>query len=523
MAIHFTHSSQFVWCNSVVSETDTPLLRQTNLAFSLLFCAIHGISTKRVERLASNIAYNEATTAPPDLRGKHHNRPNAISDEIIQTIDTHIKSFPRRSSHYSRSKNIKKYYLSPELSVKRMHELYLERYEPEVYAKWHTTEEKLKPKVSYDFYFRYLKANFNISFGHPRSDTCQVCDKIDTQLKGKRSLPDDEIKKIETEQKIHHSKAKAFFDDLKEKAEEAQNNQEIETLCFDHQQNAPLPKVPAGDAFYLRQLWMFNFCVHSSKHNKSYFYMYDEVTAKKTPNETISFLDHYFDHIIDKEVKTVYLFSDNCGAQNKNHALIDYLYTLIKKGRFEKIVHRYPEPGHSFLPCDRSFGVVEKHIRKIERIFLPSEYVKHYKNSSLKHFVTIPVDQNMIYNFSEALSPYFKKIIINREKEKFQISKYKVLEYSREHENEIWCSKSSGLLSFSKFNIQKSLSETPEITKNKLYNQALPLKKSKYDNVMLLARKYVPLADIDFYNRLLSDEVTAQETDFTDDDANESE
>lgn len=24
------------------------------------------------------------------------------------------------------------------------------------------------------------------------------------------------------------------------------------------------------------------------------------------------------------------------------------------------IIHRYPEPGHSFLPCDLAFGIIEK-------------------------------------------------------------------------------------------------------------------------------------------------------------------
>lgn len=107
--------------------------------------------------------------------------------------------------------------------------------------------------------------------------------------------------------------------------------------------------------------------------------MYDEVTGKKTPNETISFLDRYFENFMDRSVKILYVFSDNCGAQNKNNALVQYLYTLIRKGRVDKIIHRFPEPGHSFMPCDRCFGVVEKHVRKIERIFLPSEYMKYYK------------------------------------------------------------------------------------------------------------------------------------------------
>lgn len=471
------------------------------------FCAIHGISTKRVERLSSNIRVNNATTAPRDLRGKHNNRPNSIASEITEQIDNHIKSFPRRTSHYSRHRNLKKYYLSPELNVKRMHELYLELYEPDVYKYWYTEERKKhKPKVTYDFYYRYFKANFNISFGHPRSDTCQVCDRIENQLKDKDRLSEEEITKLETEKNLHQSKAQVFFDDLKEKTKIAQENPHIETLCFDHEQNAPLPKVPAGDAFYLRQLWMYNFCIHSSKHGKAHFYMYDEVTGKKTPNETVSFLDHYFENIIDKEVKILYLFSDNCGAQNKNSTLVQYLYTLVRKGRFEKIIHRFPEPGHSFLPCDRCFGVVEKHVRKIDRIFLPSEYIKYYKNSSPKNFVVIPVTQDMIFNFVGTLGTYFKKSIQNKEKEKFKISRYKVFEYSSDHDTKIKCSVASNFTVFSDFIIQKNPNQCPDIEKKIFYDRPLALKKAKYDNVMQLAENYVPKADIAYYTSLVSDQ-----------------
>jgi len=35
----------------------------------------------------------------------------------------------------------------------------------------------------------------------------------------------------------------------------------------------------------------------------------------------------------------------------------------------KKIIHRYPEPGHSFLPCDRNFGQIEKQRRRQERVF----------------------------------------------------------------------------------------------------------------------------------------------------------
>lgn len=44
---------------------------------------------------------------------------------------------------------------------------------------------------------------------------------------------------------------------------------------------------------------------------------------------------------ISESVKTPYIFSVNCSAQDKNYGLIQCLYTLVKGyNRFDKIIHR---------------------------------------------------------------------------------------------------------------------------------------------------------------------------------------
>lgn len=128
----------------------------------------------------------------------------------------------------------------------------------------------------------------------------------------------------------------------------------------------------------------------------------------------------------------------------------------------------------------------------------------------------------MIFNFVETLGTFFKKTIHNKEKDKFKISQYKVFQYSNEHKTEIKCSLTSNFVLFSKFIIQKRPNECPNIDKNRLYTHPLPLKKIKYDNVMHLAEKYVPIADFQYYSSLVFDQDVSQisadqETDVTDD------
>jgi len=90
--------------------------------------------------------------------------------------------------------------------------------------------------------------------------------------------------------------------------------------------------------------------------------MYDELIAKKGQNEVISFIHYYLENLLQQGVKTLYLFSDNCSSQNKNNAIIQYLYSVIRYKAFglETITQGYPEPGHSFLPRDRCFGFIEQ-------------------------------------------------------------------------------------------------------------------------------------------------------------------
>ncbi|KAG8333754.1 hypothetical protein J6590_103945, partial [Homalodisca vitripennis] len=50
----------------------------------------------------------------------------------------------------------------------------------------------------------------------------------------------------------------------------------------------------------------------------------------------------------------------------------------------------FPVPGHSFLPCDRDFGIISKALRRHDRLFTPEE-VKEVieKSSSIPAFTMI--------------------------------------------------------------------------------------------------------------------------------------
>ena len=143
------------------------------------FGHLHGISVSRVNSLLERSS--DSLVAPTDKRGKHKNRPNRVSSAIVSQIDQHIQSFPAKTSHYSRTENISKKYLSEDLSIAKMHRLYLELHEPTVTGELHLGG-KPTPVVKYEFYRNRFNTHHNLSFGRPRSDTCPTCDEFSIKI-----------------------------------------------------------------------------------------------------------------------------------------------------------------------------------------------------------------------------------------------------------------------------------------------------------------------------------------------------
>ena len=480
----------------------------------MAICLLHGIGKKRLERIASHLATNVTPVA--DKRGRHSCRPNAIPENLRMQVHEHISSFPKQVSHYTR-KDSCKHYLSSSLNIAIMYDLYLKKFEPDMYN-LKLKDLLYKPKITYDFYGRYFRENFNISFGTARKDTCKKCDILDKKICSADSP--EEKTNFEQQKKMHLQKAEWFYKELKEKSKEAEENDQLDVLCFDFQQNMPLPKVPSGDAFYLRQLWVHNFCIHSAKNKTGHFFMYDESIAKKGANDVLSFLKHYFDNILSPNIKSLFLFSDNCSSQNKNHTLVKFFVSLCQTERFDTIIHRYPEPGHSFLPCDRCFGIIEKKKKKFDRVFLPEEYMNIVKSAS-KNFHVVPVTQLMMFNYSDYLKEFFHPVPKADLKEKFTITSYRIIQYKK-NGNGVDCSAFASSPFLTHFSMLKT-GVQPNLDRVALsYNGKLPIKHLKYQNVMLLAGEYVGRNDMHFYQSLKSDKHTSEPDECIDSDVTES-
>ena len=186
-----------------------------------------------------------------DGRGRHHNQPHTISEEVKVKIRNHIQSFPRRQSHYSQSSNRHREYLPEGLSIAEMHRLYLTKHKPEAGD---------KPVVKEWLYRKIFNEQFNLGFGYPRSNTCQTCDGLRIAIEA--ASDQTTRQELNLELADHQLKASLGYQHLREDTQLAHSDSNVHVITFDLQQNLPVPTLTHSAMFYLRQLWVYNFGIH---------------------------------------------------------------------------------------------------------------------------------------------------------------------------------------------------------------------------------------------------------------------
>ena len=289
------------------------------------FCDLHVVSKRRVEILLKKLCAGLLAT---DERGKHSNRPHAIQNVVKERIREHIKSFPKRTSHYSRNDNRKRAYLSENLSISRMYRLYLDKYEPEVKGS----------KVKEWLYRKIFNQEFNLSFGYPRSDTCEMCDEMHIAIKAAKS--DLEREPLQSNLAARQEKASQGYQSLRSDSEYAKGNDDCILLTFDLMQNLPVPTLTHSSMFYQRQLWEYNFGIHDCVSGRATMCTWDESTAARGADEICSCLYQYISRL-PSEVTRLICFSDSCFGQNKNFLMICFWNWLILQGHLKRVDHKY--------------------------------------------------------------------------------------------------------------------------------------------------------------------------------------
>lgn len=277
-------------------------------------------------------------------------------------------------------------------------------------------------------------------------------------------------------------------------------------LTFDLQKTLPTPVLKTGIAYYKRQMWTYNLCVHDETNQQSFMYMWAENEASRGTQEVASCLFHHIKHNIPDSVTHLTLYSDGCGGQNRNIKMSLMLTDLLQKSAALKIIdQKFFISGHSFNSCDRAFALIEKAKKYYSDIFVPNDWVdmvKECKRSKPKFkvfrmqkdsfFSSRSLEQNITNRkkyTDGSKAQWLKTVWIRIEKEKPLILNMKFNYYGTDfYELDLWPRK-KGRHSYQLRNLDVLYPNGKELTEEKLQH-------------LIELSQYIPPIHHNFYNGL---------------------
>lgn len=290
---------------------------------------------------------------PTDKRGLHENRPHAISQERKDFVKQTINRFSRYTSHYSRRSNPNKSYITSVHSISEMYKVYVTK----------CTNDNIEPVREHTFR-DIFNTEYNIGFKLPSTDTCKVCDEAQ-QMNPKPAAYE-----------VHLRKAEAAYGSLRrDKARCKNTDSDTLVITMNLQQALPTPHLSTECVFYQRQLRTYNFGIHICNSDNAIMCVWPESVASRGSDEIASCLLKAVPLIEEGAGKRkLIVYSDSCVGQNKNFTITGLWMYTIDCGWFEEIEHTFLVPGHTFLPCDADFGIIEKVKRKTQVVYVPGQW-----------------------------------------------------------------------------------------------------------------------------------------------------
>lgn len=415
---------------------------------------------------------------------------NVTPTQTFEKLKEHISSFPAYQSHYTRerhSENTK--FLNQSLNIRLMYNLYKEKY---------------KDNPVTEAIYRYIFNNeFNLRFHHPNKDTCTKCDIF--KMKIATAVPQEKNGLME-EHNEHLSKAEKARSSLKEDTELSKNvHNSVYCLTFDLEKALPVPTLTCSIAYYKRFMYVYNFGIHECSSDVGYMHLWDETIASRGSQEVASCL---FKHINENctHFKQIVMYSDACTGQNRNIKLALVLLRLVqdKNNSIQIIDHKFMTSGHSFLPNDADFGVIEMKAKKKVQ-YGPSDWyniISSAKNK--KPFVVTKMNQNDFFS-TKNMENYITQRKKNTEGHSVNWLKIQWLRYNIDHPHSIFYKESlEDAEDFKTFSIKPARKGKPAFITNigmpKLYTQLRPVTEAKKKDMMDLLPYIPPLYHQYFLN-----------------------
>ncbi len=167
-----------------------------------------------------------------------------------------------------------------------------------------------------------------------------------------------------------------------------------------------VPTLTHSQMYYSRQLSVYNLCIHAGDTQQAYMCMWHEGVAGRGANEVMLCLLKVLQSPVTAK-QYVEIWCDNCAGQNKNQMLILAMFYLVATKRYKGITCRFLVSGHSYMPCDQDFAIIEKR-KRLTAAMVPSDIKDVVRTAKLEHpFRVIDIEKGDIYDFKTLASQLF--------------------------------------------------------------------------------------------------------------------
>lgn len=462
-----------------------------------------GVSDGRITRAL--ITKKTTGTPKSDQRGKSSSA-NKTSYVKTEEVKNFINKFPVYESHYSRAKNPNRKYLSPDLDITKMYNLY---------------KMEVQEPVSMFVFRRIFNTNFNLKFHAPLTDSCRKCDAFEIKIKAAEK-DSKEYEELKRSQEIHHRKAEAARMGMKRDAEAAKLDNDLTVISFDLMKTLATPVISTGVAYYKRQLWTFCFGIHDLQTDATHMYMWDESVASRGPQEIGSCIAHYIKNNV--ATSKLVMYSDQCGGQNRNFKMAAVCTYIVSSPDFtvETIDHKFLVSGHSYLPNDQDFGLIEKNKKHYKNIYVPSNWVQVVSETrKRKPFNVVVMTQSDFFS-TKGLEKALTHRKTTNEGDKVQWLHIQWLHYIKNNPGIIYYKYSNNEdVQFYEVNMKKrgTTSFQELASTSPLFDGPKAITIAKYNDLLSLL-EYIPPVHHNFYRQLLHNARAEEDASVSDENDN---
>nr|CAI5822693.1 unnamed protein product [Callosobruchus analis] len=222
--------------------------------------------------------------------------------------------------------------------------------------------------VSQFVFQKIFKTKFNLSFHPPVTDSCKLCDSLEQKIKFE----------LKASKELHLRKAEAARAGMKKDAENGKSTvNDVTVISFDLMSTLPTP----------HYLPVFATTRDSCGHTVLAFITCLPRWLTCTSGMNLRDLE---DH---KRLEHAFYTTQSILSQpqmrwpKQKHKIALLCKYILETGQttLHQIDHKFLVSGHSYMPCDQDFGVIEKNKRHYDNIYIPDDWTRVIKTARKKN------------------------------------------------------------------------------------------------------------------------------------------